>query len=57
MYMTLLENHLEAHFMTLLLTCYSVLPLKRIYARGLTVMTEIKTRVLRFPFNILNREN
>lgn len=57
MYMTLLENNLDAHFMTLLLTCYSVLPLKRIYARGLTVMSETKTRVLRFPFNIMNREN
>lgn len=56
MYVTLLENNLEAHFTTLL-TRYSVLPLKRIYARGLTAMTEIKTRVLRFPLNILNREN
>ena len=56
MYMTLLENNLDACFMTLL-TCYSVLPLKRIYARGLTIMSEIKTCVLRFPFNIMNREN
>ena len=57
MYITLLENNLDAHFMTPLLTCYSVLPLKRIYARGLTVMSEIKTHVLRYPFNIMNREN